>query len=192
MSAYNFEYYEKLDKNQQSEEEDKINGTMIGPLLYGTGVCSGDAWALKNVLMCLGIECRYIGASNVNPKEWGHAWNQVKLDGIWYNIDLTWDRDRIVEELETKYFLKSDEDFLKHEEYIPRCSVNECRETEPNAYRYLYRSRINETINVVNLMRKAIRDRQENRITLSEVNAYENRRNIAIKENIVDKDVGQK
>lgn len=192
MSAYNFEYYEKSDKDQQSEEEDKINGTMIGPLLYGTGVCSGDAWALKNVLMCLGIECRYIGAPNVNPKEFGHAWNQVKLDGIWYNIDLTWDRDRIVEELETKYFLKSDEDFLKHEEYIPKCSVNKCRETEPNAYRYLYRSRINETINVVNLMRKAIRDRQENRITLSEVNAYENRRNIAIKENIVDKDVGQK
>ncbi len=27
----------------------------------------------------------------------GHAWNQVKLDGEWYNTDLTWIRDSLVD-----------------------------------------------------------------------------------------------
>ena len=30
------------------------------------------------------IQCRYITGTD-------HAWNAVKLDGLWYNIDVTWD-----------------------------------------------------------------------------------------------------
>jgi len=44
------------------------------------------------VLKCAGIDVRYI-TGNTGLTGEDHAWNQVKIDGIWYNCDLTWDRD---------------------------------------------------------------------------------------------------
>lgn len=64
------------------------------------------------------------------PKECGHAWNQIKLDGVWYNMDLTWDRDRIVAGEMPLYLLKSDRDFANHDEYdTEKCKKEQCNET---------------------------------------------------------------
>ncbi len=40
-----------------------------------------------------------------------HAWNQVQLDGVLYNCDLTNDADFILEGLKLPFFLKSNADF---------------------------------------------------------------------------------
>ena len=45
--------------------------------------------------------------------ESSHAWNMVKLDGIWYHSDITWDAERIREQLLPKYFLFSDTENLQ-------------------------------------------------------------------------------
>lgn len=59
-----------------------------GPLLYGRAVCDGYSKALDLLCYFSGIEClRINGESNGG----GHAWNKVKIDGQWYNIDVTWD-----------------------------------------------------------------------------------------------------
>jgi transglutaminase/protease-like cytokinesis protein 3 len=46
-----------------------------------------------------------------------HVWNIVKVDGKWYNIDLTWD-DPILDNGESMisydFFLKNNEDFYDH------------------------------------------------------------------------------
>lgn len=51
-------------------------------------VCEGYAKAFSLLLNASGIDCNLVvGTANGG----GHAWNQVKLDNEWYNVDVTWD-----------------------------------------------------------------------------------------------------
>lgn len=80
-----------------------------------SAVCLGYAAAAYRMFTDAGIECRIISGFAGTDE---HVWNIVKLDGKWYNIDLTWD-DPISESGENiisyDYFLKSAEDFADHE-----------------------------------------------------------------------------
>ena len=77
-----------------------------GPLLYGRGVCDGYSKAFDLLCYLSGIDCvRINGVGNGG----GHAWNKVKINGQWYNVDVTWDdpvSTRPV--LRYDYFLVSD------------------------------------------------------------------------------------
>ncbi len=57
-----------------------------GPLAKHTGVCDGITYAFMLLMDQCGIECEHA----VNPPA-AHAWNHVKIDGNWYNVDVTWD-----------------------------------------------------------------------------------------------------
>lgn len=51
-------------------------------------VCEGYAKAFLLLMSASGIDCGFVaGLANGG----GHAWNQVKLDNEWYNVDVTWD-----------------------------------------------------------------------------------------------------
>ena len=107
---------------------------MVGGLVRGTCVCSGYAEIVRNVFACLGIEAKYMSGFPEKEDEYGHAWNQIKLDGVWYNMDLTWDRDRLVNDEVPQYLLCGDTDFNKyggHEVYSRARTANEerCRNT---------------------------------------------------------------
>ena len=53
-------------------------------------LCSGYSLLLYNMLLSVNIESRYItGHSGIEY----HAWNIVKLDNLYYNLDSTFDRD---------------------------------------------------------------------------------------------------
>ena len=79
-----------------------------GALVEGKAVCSGYAAAFDLLLKCAGLESRFVvGYASSSQRRLGestteeskrsslkadnHAWNQVKIDGIWYNVDTTWD-----------------------------------------------------------------------------------------------------
>ena len=68
------------------------------------GVCQAYMLALIATADALGIEARPVTSSRMN-----HAWNMVKLDGVWYHIDITWD-DTVSYPSYTSYdyFLQSD------------------------------------------------------------------------------------
>lgn len=56
-------------------------------------VCDGYSLAFEYLLQQCGIDCVVI-AGDAGPDEFntgGHAWNMVKLDGAWYEVDATWD-----------------------------------------------------------------------------------------------------
>lgn len=77
-------------------------------------VCEGYALVAYRLFLAAGLESRIIsGEGNGEP----HAWNIVKVDGKWYNIDLTWD-DPITSSgkqvLRYDYFLKNDKEFPNH------------------------------------------------------------------------------
>lgn len=59
-----------------------------GVLCLGTAVCEGYAEAAKMLMDRAGIECTIVIGTS---KGEGHAWNQVKIAGEYYNLDITWD-----------------------------------------------------------------------------------------------------
>ncbi len=91
------------------EKVDYHAGTAMGQSAYsalvsGRSVCAGYARAYQYLMMELGIPCYYCTGYSGED----HAWNIVKLDDGYYNVDVTWD--------DTKpstydYFNKTDADY---------------------------------------------------------------------------------
>lgn len=76
--------------------------TAIGPLSYGTAVCSGYADLMAIFLTRLGYK-------NFKVASETHVWNAVLINGNWLNLDLTWDDPVTV---------NSDVDTLLHQFYL--------------------------------------------------------------------------
>lgn len=82
--------------------------------IYKTAVCEGYTLTAYRLFKDAGLESKNITGYG---KGVAHAWNLVKVEGKWYNIDLTWD-DPISSSgkqiLRYDYFLKSTADFKDH------------------------------------------------------------------------------
>ncbi|MDO5155206.1 MAG: transglutaminase domain-containing protein [Eubacteriales bacterium] len=74
-------------------------------LKRGKGMCMSYALLFQRMMQEMKIPCRYIRGTN-------HAWNRVKVNGIWYNIDVTWDDNA---SNPYRYFLKRDWEFHGHD-----------------------------------------------------------------------------
>lgn len=71
--------------------------TAGGALLDHLAVCEGYARAFSWLCEQAGLsEVMVSGTADSENGTISHAWNQVQVDGIWYNIDVTWD-DPLVE-----------------------------------------------------------------------------------------------
>lgn len=65
------------------------NYTVYDALVTGSAVCQGYKDSYEMML-------RYVGILEVGTATGGnHTWNQVKVDGHWFNIDVTWDSNAI-------------------------------------------------------------------------------------------------
>lgn len=80
-TVYNFK---GLNSNTLVEDDFNIYGTLV----KGVAVCDGYARTASYLLDKLGIDNQYV-LGNANGGL--HAWNKVKIDGKWYNMDITWD-----------------------------------------------------------------------------------------------------
>jgi hypothetical protein len=67
--------------------------TAYGALVLGKASCEGYARAAKLLLEALGIESLLNtgNATNSGGTTQAHMWNCVKVDGQWYQLDVTWD-----------------------------------------------------------------------------------------------------
>lgn len=55
-------------------------------------VCQGYALTFKMMCEMAGLKVNYVTGKGYSGGQWGgHAWNQVRIDGKWYNVDVTWD-----------------------------------------------------------------------------------------------------
>lgn len=81
--------YDQLENGEtDGRTEDVVrleNRNLLG-LLRGSGVCQGYAEIIRNLSAEYGIQVESVRGSNA---EGSHEWNQVKLDGIWYDDDFT-------------------------------------------------------------------------------------------------------
>lgn len=64
-----------------------MNQSAYSALVQGKSVCAGYARAYQYLLQQLGIPCYYCTGYAGQD----HAWNIVKIDGVYYNVDVTWD-----------------------------------------------------------------------------------------------------
>lgn len=70
-------------------------------LITGLAVCVGYSQIVKNTLACFGIESEVLGSET-------HAWNQVKFNDDWYNLDLTFARKDLLEGKESTNIFMND------------------------------------------------------------------------------------
>lgn len=116
--------YDKLKKAYSHE--------IIGPLGQSVGVCEGIAKAVKVLLDALGVWC-VIAICGNNPEKgikYRHTWNIVKINGIYYHLDATFDnslgKDHENTEIRYDYFNLDDQQiFRDHEPLIapaPNCN----------------------------------------------------------------------
>lgn len=75
--------YPKL--NSAADDKD-IYHSAYGFFYDGNVVCAGYALAYSYLLNQLGIDCEYVTSDPMR-----HAWNMVKINNKWYNVDTTWD-----------------------------------------------------------------------------------------------------
>ena|GEM_PF-3894354 len=104
--------YAAVTLKKYEKERNSTSGNLM-TLINKKGVCAGYSVVLKNILDIVGIESKYI-VSEMSKKGISHAYNQVKINGIWYNCDLTWDSNYIKLGGATKYCLKSENSFEKN------------------------------------------------------------------------------
>ena len=108
--------YDTVHKHQGSSH---IQSTAYGALIYRTALCQGYAVLACRLLKELGVECRVVtGEAFVDGERERHAWNIVRLGGVFYNMDVTLD------DANNSYdwFMKTDETFasdhLREEKYL--------------------------------------------------------------------------
>lgn len=107
-SAYEKEVFvhNKLIEILDYNENSRFNQSAFGALVNRSTVCAGYARAFQHIMNSLGVPTYYVvGDANGN-----HAWNIVKLEDGYYNVDLTWD-DNDVDIY--AFFNKSDVDFAE-------------------------------------------------------------------------------
>ena len=59
-------------------------------LVNRRAVCSGYSRAMQLLLAASGIECYYVTGSANNADYINHAWNIFRIDGVYYQCDVTW------------------------------------------------------------------------------------------------------
>lgn len=86
--------YRYLTENSYYDSTSDHCAYADGPFLYGYAKCTGYAKALSLALRYYGIPCLEIKGNTyqdgkISPT--GHLWNIAKINGEWYQCDVTWD-----------------------------------------------------------------------------------------------------
>lgn len=126
-------------KYGNSDNKDNSEYTAYGALINGKAVCSGYAAAANLLLMCAGVECKIVtgvatSTKNGKVETENHAWNQVKIGGEWYHLDVTWDdpvadKDTLIHE----YFNIKDSIIQADHEWED-VNASECNSMKNNFY----------------------------------------------------------
>ena len=92
-SQYNSDYdrekyvYQKILYMTEYDKDAKLNQSAYSSLVLGRSVCAGYSRAFQLIMQRLNIPTYYVlGEANEE-----HAWNIIKINNEYYNVDLTWD-----------------------------------------------------------------------------------------------------
>ncbi|MCR5214313.1 MAG: hypothetical protein K6E10_07835 [Eubacterium sp.] len=124
-----------------------------GVLVDHLAVCEGYAKATSLLLRCCNIESILVsGDADIDDANSifdtvdgaimtpdgqiisGHMWNQVKIDGLWYNLDTTWDDPVAEEDVLLHTYFNVDDTILRNNHEWDSKETNQCSSTLANYY----------------------------------------------------------
>ena len=79
----NYDYTHEKDKTYQRQFTD------YAALFDRIAVCQGFSITFYRIALAAGLNARVVTSTSM-----GHAWNIVSIDGVWYELDSTWDSNR--------------------------------------------------------------------------------------------------
>lgn len=94
--------YKELLECVEYDDTAKLHQSPYSALVYGKSVCAGYARAFQYIMLELGVPTYYCTGETQ-----GHAWNIIKLDGGYYNVDVSRGDTKSSSE---RYFNRTDED----------------------------------------------------------------------------------
>ena len=106
-----------------------INQSAYSALVYGRTVSAGYSRAFQYIMQQLNIPCYFV----MGDAGSSHAWNIVKLDNGYYNVDTTWNDTNPAT---YDYFNCSDDTFADNHEriglsvYLPECDASKYSDLE--------------------------------------------------------------
>jgi len=80
--------YKSLMNIVTYDENSILNQSAYSAMVNGSSVCAGYSRAFQYIMMQIGIPCYFCSGYANNGY---HAWNIVKLNNTYYNVDLSWD-----------------------------------------------------------------------------------------------------
>lgn len=85
--------------------------TIAGAIIDQKCVCNGYAMAMTYFSNAAGINCVMLTSHN-------HAWNMISLDGVWYEVDVTWmdQTDYSYAYIDNRWFNKSRSTFVSNDD----------------------------------------------------------------------------
>ncbi len=90
-------FHDYLVLNCETDSEDEYADTIYGALVRKKALCEGYTKAFSYLCNLADIENVIVTGKTYVP----HMWNMVKLNGNWYQVDVTWDKPD--DELHEKY-----------------------------------------------------------------------------------------
>lgn len=119
--------YEGADRDKLSRVIASHN--ILGVFAYHKAQCEGIAKAVKVLLNAVDMKCIVVtGKAGKNGRMGPHAWNMVNIEGVSYQLDVTWDIGNSTEnEISYRYFNMSDECMVKDykaDSRLPKCNKN--------------------------------------------------------------------
>lgn len=106
-----------------------LSGQAYTALSFGTGVCGAYAQAMQLLCEASGLPCRLVLGEAIGATSgWvGHAWNQVRIEGSWYQMDVTFDDPVGAAVLRYNYFNVTDTDLARDHRWdrtdYPACTA---------------------------------------------------------------------
>lgn len=127
-----------LEKDEQIPDIGYRQHSCIGGLLDGKINCQGYADTFELLGTLAGLEIRTVGGMAVNEEGEGHhAWNMIKLDGLWYFVDVTYDDPSgMPDEMLCRIWLNTPYSIDRHTPYITLNEHYDFAEEENPAYSY--------------------------------------------------------
>ena len=73
-------------KAADQNDKSPLARTAYSVLVRGKAVCEGYTMAYRHLLNAAGIQCEEVCSDSMH-----HCWNYVKINGMWYHVDVTFD-----------------------------------------------------------------------------------------------------